>query len=304
MKNYIRSIVSYVLIAAMTALAIPLASRPTNALASTPKQQDKQNELKIKQGSEVAARVKKLKEKNKQVRDALNAFERKGHLPKIDEAWSVSGTLSSSKATHIQSCKSCGVMQRAGLRPQDTVSGDGVEAIFVPTLITATDWQGTVIAISYDEYGNFVNQYVSDVAFINTQNYDTYPWQAAYEVSFDSAGAWLESDSSLGMSTESYFDWGTPVREQPNLQNDQFQVSRLDGATFKHIGLQQTRGELFYPRKPQGTPLPRATRYARCISLSFAAGSASCWITGPFTFQCIGGRTAGGAIMCLGIFLW
>lgn len=317
MKNFVPFTIVCLLVVLSTITMVPLASQSVAASDSgTLTQQGKRKEAELKKGPEVTARVKKLKESNKQVRKALNAFEARGHKPKVEEAWSLNGTLNRSDAARLRDCKTCGSIQKISFNPQDVVSGDGVEAIFIPTLETNTDWQGTVIATKYDEYGNFLNQYVSDVAFINMPSGGENSWRGIFEVSFEGDNEWLESDPALGMITDPNFYFGTPLQEQPNIRNQQLelqmQVSRSGRVMYKPANFILSSpqvgpgyGTLPRPFQSPTRPLnPRAVRYAGCVGLAVGASVARCWIAGPFTVACVGGGTAGGAIMCIGVLIW
>src|SRR5215471_20472943 len=54
--------------------------------------------FKVKKGSEVAAKVKKLKGSNKDVGAALKLFEDKKRTPKVDASFSLNGSLGPAKA--------------------------------------------------------------------------------------------------------------------------------------------------------------------------------------------------------------
>lgn len=87
--------------AASLALAISISALPTptkSAVRGQSQNEDppKLREAKLRSGPEVAARVRKLKEKNKDLKAALKVFERRGHTPKIDESSLITTKLSSS----------------------------------------------------------------------------------------------------------------------------------------------------------------------------------------------------------------
>jgi hypothetical protein len=268
--------------------------------AGTRVEQDQRtNEVKVKRGPEVGARVKKLKERNKAVRRALGTFEQKNHAPSIDESWAISGKLPHSQTATLKNCTTCGMFRKASFRAQDIVSGEGAEVIMVPTVSTDSEWQGTIIATSYDEAGNFLEQYVADIALIKRYD-DIQPWFDVYEVSFDGTNAWIESDPSLGMVTDPGFEFGRSVYEQPDLQGGQ--ISRLRSPKITPVNFQIRSDRNFYPPPtPPGNrvPDPRWGAYLGTVALGAAASGARCWIAGPFTLPCVGGGTAAVAIMAL-----
>lgn len=98
MKNcaHLSLTMKFLLFVVITGLAVPVAF-PTNAAGKpgneTPK---KVKNAKVERGPELAARLKKLKETDKNVRAALWAFEKAGRQPKLDEATSISGIIESS----------------------------------------------------------------------------------------------------------------------------------------------------------------------------------------------------------------
>lgn len=230
-------------------------------------------------------------------------MSRTKHLPKIDESWAVSGTFLPSAAAQRENQAGRGLFRYANFKAQDVVSGDGAELILVPTLSTDTEWQGTAIATSYDEFGNFLEQYVADVVLVR-QNDDVQPWIAVYEVSFDSSNAWLESDPGMGMITDPNFEFGRTIYEQPQLQGVQLeqQISRLRGARIRNASFQVRSDRNFYPPpSPPGdrVPDPRFGLYVGTVALGALASGARCWIAGPFTLPCVAGGTAFVAIISL-----
>ncbi len=301
MKNFARCTTSYLLVATLLVLMTPLAPYfAITAASNTSRQDETQKKYKIKSGPEVTARVKALKEGNKQVRKALQSFEVRGHKPKIEEAWSLTSTLPASKTAHANPDKSFDLMQKASFMPQDVISGGGIEAIFVPTLSTDTDWQGTVIATRYDEYGNFIEQYVADSAFIKQNSYEN-PWRGVFEVSFEGDNEWLESDPALGMITDSNFYFGTPIQEQPNLRNQQLelqmQASHSRGVTYKPASFKSSApqmsggyGTLPRPYQSPTRPFsPNTVRYyvnvaAGCTGVAVGTGL----LTNPFSWYAFG----------------
>lgn len=51
----------------------------------------------------------------------------------------------------------------------DHVSGEyGIEMVFITTISMTYEWQGTVITSRYDEYGNLLQRYVSDLVLTSS----------------------------------------------------------------------------------------------------------------------------------------
>jgi hypothetical protein len=134
-------------------------------------------DFKVKKGAEVAAKVKKLKESNKSVRAALKVFEDKKRMPKIDQSFSINGSLGSLKAGLNPGG---GVFQNVGYEQQSSISGTYVDIIFVPVLSLDMEWQGAVIADLYDNSDNIVGEYVA-VSVLVMPDANLYAWDEVYE---------------------------------------------------------------------------------------------------------------------------
>lgn len=134
-------------------------------------------DFKVKKGAEVAAKVKKLKESNKSVRAALKVFEDKKRMPKIDQSFSINGSLGSLKAGLNPGG---GVFQNVGYGQQSSISGTYVDIIFVPVLSLDMEWQGAVIADLYDNSDNIVGEYVA-VSVLVMPDANLYAWDEVYE---------------------------------------------------------------------------------------------------------------------------
>jgi hypothetical protein len=134
-------------------------------------------DYKVKKGAEVAAKVKKLKESNKSVRAALKVFEDKKRMPKIDQSFSINGSLGSLKAGLNTRG---GVFQNVSYEQQSSISGTYVDLIFVPVLSLDMEWQGAVIADLYDNSNNIVGEYVA-VSVLVMPDANLYAWDEVYE---------------------------------------------------------------------------------------------------------------------------
>ncbi|MGZ8844829.1 MAG: hypothetical protein ACXW3C_00010 [Pyrinomonadaceae bacterium] len=153
-------------------------------------------------GLKVGDRVKQLRATNNTVNAALEAFEKKGRQPKFDEAVSFTGSFEQPR--EVAPRKSHHASQ------QTTISGDGVEVIFITFLELYNEWQGTTIANFYDANGALEEQYVADVV-ITRSEYDHSEWTARFELKFESDGVGYLNHRP-GMFTN--FSLGTPILEQ------------------------------------------------------------------------------------------
>jgi len=71
-------------------------------------------------------------------------------------------------------------MRPASFTQQSSVSDGNVEIIFVPEYSVGGEWQGTVIADRYDDYGSLVEQYVAESILV-MPDANTYSWDEVYE---------------------------------------------------------------------------------------------------------------------------
>lgn len=222
-KIFVRSAVSCIIIAAMFILTAAPLCYPVVAQSN---QHTNNQSSKAKSGPEVAARVKALKESSKSVREALKAFETKGHKPKIEDSSAITGTHASNKTAQTSGGNSV-FFQNASFMKKSEIGDDYVEMIWVPTLSIEYEWQGTAIANRYDAYGNLIDQYVANIVMV-MPDHNTYSWDVVYEVPYYE-GAPLEPIYEPGMYT--YVDLGTPLSDQQNQLQQQLQmVSKRDKA--------------------------------------------------------------------------
>jgi hypothetical protein len=153
-------------------------------------------------GPKVGDRVKQLRATSNTVNAALDAFEKKGHKPKFDEAISVTGNFAQPREVALRRAHHAS--------QQTTISGDGVEVIFITSLDMYNEWQGTTIANFYDASGALEEQYVADVV-ITRSEYVPSEWTARYELKFESDGIGY-LNARPGMFTN--FTLGTPIQQQ------------------------------------------------------------------------------------------
>ena len=239
--------------------------------------QGKSRNTKTKTGREVAERVNQLKQANKQVRNALRAFERNaernGRVPQIEEAWALISNVSSNALSHALTPNGFASNRKVAFNPQE-ISEDGIEIIFVPTYSAFGEWQGTVICNRYDGAGNFLEQYVADVVL--QQEPVAYTWVGVYEVSFEANDAWLQSDPALGMIVDLNFEFGTPVEQQRFGENNQGPITTLFGGVFLNSTYSPTtfapQGSWYRPRIPASGPHPKVRNWVGC-TVAWCAGT-------------------------------
>lgn len=214
MKSPFRLTVGCLLTACLLAFTTPVA--PRAASVASPSARDEQQgaarNVQIKRGAEVAARVKSLRETSKNVRAALREFEKRGRSPKIDEAVTISGNVGSTNVAAASAPRNDSLFQKASFvaarQQQTTMRENGIELTFVTSLDLPDEWQGTVIARRYDDYGNLLDEYVSDVV-LTAPSYDHTQWTARYETSFVDGAPYLMHQP--GMFTG--FSLGTSVQD-------------------------------------------------------------------------------------------
>ncbi|HEX3250910.1 MAG TPA: hypothetical protein VHS05_15865 [Pyrinomonadaceae bacterium] len=153
-------------------------------------------------GPGVGDRVKQIRATNKAVDAALEAFEKKGHKPKFDEAFSFTGK--------VEQPRQVAMRKSHHASRQTSVSDDGVEIIFTTVVDLYNEWQGTTIANFYDASGALEQQYVADVV-ITRSEYVPSDWTARYELKFESDGIGYLNHRP-GMFTD--FNLGTPILQQ------------------------------------------------------------------------------------------
>jgi hypothetical protein len=208
MNNFVSSLGRSIRKSVSSAIALTLIgsffafnlSAQTNGRRKNPLKNIK--DARSEKGSRVGDRVKQLRATNKAVNAALEAFEKKGHKPKFDEAFSFTGKVEQPRQVTLR--KSHHASQ------QTSVSGDGVEIIFTTVVDLYNEWQGTAIANFYDASGALEEQYVADVV-ITRSEYNSSQWTANFELKFESDGIGYLNHRP-GMFTD--FDLGTPIQQQ------------------------------------------------------------------------------------------
>ena len=225
-----------------------------------------------------------------------------------------------------------GLFRRAGFAPQESIGGGGYDATFIPSYQQGNEWQGTVVANRYDEYGNHLEQRTHNVTAIDWGSNGN--WEVIFEVSYQNGDSWLAWED--GMLDDQYYQWGTafytqpnattyqqevgPTRERPVLEE---QISGLGKPAFTRAGFTPTAGGATFkraayrapqagdrsaayrydprnPTAPRGyiySPVPPQVRTFATNSFWGCAGAAAaCRIAGPWTFACAGGWCVGAAV--------
>src|SRR5262249_30670380 len=138
-KKHLALLMSFFVVFCMVASVTPYADTAIQSTKSQrpqikPQQRGKPQlrrtgkNFKIKRGAEVAAKVRKLKESDRDVRAALKHFEDKKRMPKIDDSFAITGSLAPMKA---QGGREGATLQKAGFLRDSSINGTDVELIFV-----------------------------------------------------------------------------------------------------------------------------------------------------------------------------
>ena len=322
MKLSVRSVLSPLLIAGIFGVTFSVMSGAPNR---TEIQSEKAN---VKVGPEVAARVKRLRDNNQNVRAALRAFERKGRKPRVEDSWMITDRVSPRETALLERYKNqhTAMLQKIHvLIQQQTVYGAQGEVTFIPTVSIDGEWQGTIITTVYDESGNFIKQYTANVVLVRDPALQD--WIAMYEVGFEGGVPYLNWEP--GMYTG--FELGTPLGNQapPPTQLLQWQeydpsfdpangtfeggghgpmmeqqISRLSRINFttNHFVTPQAgdRGGDYRYRNGRCPcdPPPAIRSWAGCTMAGCSGAAASCVLAGPFTAACFGSRCAGVGVAC------
>lgn len=200
MKNFTRSAMSLLLIASLFT---------TFGLATPSKDQAQKGhkvrvKSKVERGRSVGNRVRQLRDTDKRVRGALEAFEKQGHKLNLDEATSITGTVTPEN-------EAVAAFRKINYNHQQTtITGDGIELIFVTALDLFNEWQGLGIANFYDATGALTDSNVADVV-ITRSEYNLAEWTARFELKFESDGVGYLTHQP-GMFTN--FNLGTPIQQQ------------------------------------------------------------------------------------------
>lgn len=223
MRRSIYSAISFLLVASLLSFSVFSSGK-----TATREHPLKNIRAKAETGTKVGQRIKELRQKSKALQSALEAFERNGRKPNIDEAVSVVGyrekTREIAKAHHA--------------RQQATMRGDGAEVIFITALHLYNEWQGTVITRFFDENGALEDEFVSDLV-ITRSEYSPAEWTVRHDVEYGADGVGYLFHRP-GMFTG--FQLGTPIQEQ---------AAPLGLADWQFESIADR--DLFYERFPEQT---------------------------------------------------
>ncbi len=300
MKTKLHITLAALLGIALFVVALPISSAarpsPVSAVASLPDQQEG-NRSHVKQGPEVASRVKQLQRFNKNVRSALADFEknekRNGHKPKHDESFSL--TLDSAggppSSAALKTAQTASPFRKASFKPQDPdYSAYGVEMIFIPTYDTPGEWQGTVVFNEFDPSGAYLGQYVADVAMVPDPT-NTF-WDVYEEVSYQDGEAYLQYGNP-------YFEFGTP-RENQDPSVLQPLISTVRRPAFRKVSFGP---EPQFPTPHFGIPATPKMRWVmKCTAIGTAGSAVRCGVAALFGgapwVPCTGAAAAGFFTAC------
>jgi hypothetical protein len=205
----------------LTLLAIALPA-PLRLAAQPAAVQRKDAEApKVTNGPDVEHRLSELKRSNPNVRAAISAFEQRGL--KAEKPVVISSKIPSAETRFT----------KVSYAPQQTISEDGVEIIFMGFVSLWDEWQGSTIATFYGPNGAIDEQYVADIV-ITRDPYNRADWQCRFEVKFENGVGYLRTQP--GMFTG--FRLGIPIEQQPvtpalNLLPSQFPDSATRAAYYQ-----------------------------------------------------------------------
>jgi len=243
--------------------------------------------FKVNKGTDVAAKVTKLRASSKDVAAAFKSVEDKKRTHKINNSFAISGKLGTQKAQ----LSGGPTLEKASFIQTSFVTGTDVELIFVPVLNDDMEWQGTVISNLYDSTGAVVGQYVAQSVLIMPDP-NLYAWDEVYEAPVYN-GVVLGAISQPGMFTN--LDFGIPLNQQ--------QVSRYisgpnPGGTGRAVQTAYTQG---------GQALIRA--WANCTFGWCGGGGYACvgtdlWSADVLSSSCFAAGCGNDAVGCVWGTIW
>ena len=302
MNTVKRFVISLLAVAVMFGLAgAPVASTagaagacPAPAVAAGKKVKD----AKVKKGPEVAARVRALRESSENVRAALRYFERKGRPSKVEESFAFYGSYGSGKQVASLGGRFGAFLMPAAFAPQDqsSISDGSVEIIFVPNYSVGNEWQGSIIANRYDEYGNLVEQYVAE-SVLTTPDPNYYTWDEIYEAPVY-GGEVQEPISEPGMYTD--YEWGNTREQQPM---DYQYVAGKNGADLRAGAKVVKAGYAAQTRRARVRAWARCS-FAWCGGAAVACVGVNLWNAEILAGPCFAVGCVGSAIGCTWGTLW
>lgn len=279
---------------AVFAITVPMSVSTAGKVRSDRVVQERDH---VQRGPEVGKRIRDLQKYNKNVRAALGRFEknanRNHNQPKLDEAISIMRDPAGGIAMLNSANTASPLFRKAGLKSQEPdYSQYGVEMILIPTYNTAYEWQGTVILNGFDPSGNYLGQYVADVALAVDS---TETWDVFYE------NCYYESQSYLLYGNPG-FELGTPKDSQdPGLLQPLNIAGRLD--------VRKAHASAMTPQAPFGGPpggilmRPKVRWVLKCTAIGSAGMAVRCGVAllfggGPFV-PCQVAGSAGVFTVCM-----
>jgi hypothetical protein len=210
-----------VVVLGLTLLAIALPAPLRLAAQPAAAQRKASEEPKVTNGPDVEHRLSELKRSNPNVRAAISAFEQRGL--KAEKPVAIFSKIPSPETRFT----------KVSYAPQQTISEDGVEIIFMGFVSLWDEWQGSTIATFYGPNGAIDEQYVADIV-ITRDPYNRADWQCRFEVKFEDGVGYLRTQP--GMFTG--FRLGIPIEQQPvtpalNLLPSQFPDSSTRAAYYE-----------------------------------------------------------------------
>lgn len=280
---------------ALFAITVPMSVSTAGKVRSDRVLQERDH---VQRGPAVGKRVRDLQKYNKNVRAALGHFEknanRNHNQPKLDEAISIMRDPAGGIAMLNSPNTATPLFRKAGIKSQEPdYSEYGVEMILIPTYNTAYEWQGTVILNGFDPSGNYLGQYVADVA-IAVDSTET--WDVFYE------NCYYEGQSYLLYGNPG-FELGTPKDLQdPGLQQPVNTIARK-------LNVRKAHGSAMTPQAGFGGPpggifsKPKVRWVMKCTAIGSAGMAVRCGVAllfggGPFV-PCQVAGSAGAFTVCM-----
>ena len=209
-----RKITRCLALAVLVAILQPAVFMPVAQATDAPPTAASCGSDNIVTGPQVAARVQELKRTDRDIRIALEMFERNGARPKIEDSISLTGEVTVPSGANHAARR--GVLAQPTLRPinftqQETFSDQGVEIVLVPTIANPYEWQGTIIFRLYDDQSRLIRQWVSNIVSYQPSPLQVEEWPVVYELAIEGGSPFLMQEGEMYTS----FALGVPVADHP-----------------------------------------------------------------------------------------
>ena len=295
MKNRkLHGALGMLLAVAVFAITVPMSVSSAGKVRSDRALQERDH---VKRGPEVGNRVRDMQKYNKNVRAALGQFEKNGNRnhnkPKLDEAISIMRDPAGGIAMLNSANTATTMFRKAGLKSQEPdYSEYGVEMILIPTYNPDYEWQGTVILNGFDPSGNYLGQYVADVALAVDS---TETWDVFYENCYYEGQAYL-------LYGNSGFELGTPKDSQDPLLLQPVNIAR-------RLDVRKAHASAITPQAGFGGPpggifsKPKVRWVLKCTAIGSAGMAVRCGVAllfggGPYV-PCQAAGSAGVFTVCM-----